>query len=707
MIFCLHHFTRSVRREHHRPTDEGDDVQMSTVTTTPRSVATHRRAWTTTRSNVVVHRDSSRRRGRAFATGARRRAAATTVVVRAGADDGNADGDGGAMGSADAPSTSSSKFANAAKVFGESAAAMARDDEDDEDVVDQLVERKSLLANEEAEAEARERAMVNMSRMAASARGGDVMGKIPSDILPLLLRLPSAEGDVEALRRSAEGVEAWKDALSRGLLPDVDVMWPEDDTFREALIEALGDLDMARFTRRFPPVLDTLMKNILDILYIYEQERVDEGEPEMPPNDPQDAQSGNEGEGQGESQGDGGGERSEEEGDGESSQMKGQGGAGGEDGDDNVDEFDMTVDGDPDSAAQEAAERAKEKNKETVSKLMEEFKEQWEPAVDKLDKAAKAFEGLDLEDLADGPEGFDLTRGLWQQTGWKELDSLRKKLQDLRELRDMVRSLGRGSGRGPLRRAPRQRERQNFPMGLVRSPMEPEQTSGLCRSDDLSRMMPSEMVLLASKSPQARLLHFARRAERTLLSYERVGWAEEPAVTVEGFETRPAAESGPIIVCLDTSGSMMGARETVAKAMVLECMRQSRSQQRACYLYSFSGPGDCQELELKLNSSGLYGLLEFLTGSFHGGTDVDEPFNRALARLNEAEWSNADILLVTDGEIAPPEQSIIDSLNLAKEELGLKVHGLLVGEAGNAEVVETICTHVHTFKSWSAVGGKP
>jgi hypothetical protein len=39
---------------------------------------------------------------------------------------------------------------------------------------------------------------------------------------------------------------------------------------------ALGDLDMARFTRQFPPVLDTLMKNILDILYVYEQQRVDE-----------------------------------------------------------------------------------------------------------------------------------------------------------------------------------------------------------------------------------------------------------------------------------------------------------------------------------------------------------------------------------------------------------------------------------------------
>jgi len=582
------------------------------------------------------------------------------------------------------------------------------DDDDDAVAARALVERRSLLESDDAEADARRRALANARAIAATADGGDVMRDVDADVLPLLLRLRSAGASAEGLRRGAAGVRAWRDALARGLLPDASLEWPEDETFRTALIEALGDLDMARFTRRFPPVLDTLMKNVLDILYVYERDREDEdATPELPPTEPRDSETANDGEGEGDARGSGAGESDEEEGEGEAqSQAGGRGGAGEEtDGSDNVDEFDVGMDGD--DGANEAMERAKEKNKEIVSRLMEEFKEQWEPAMDKLDKAAKAFEGLDLDDLADGPEGFDLTRGLWQQTGWKELDSLRKKLQDLKELRDMVRSLGRGSGRGPLRRAPRQRERQGFPIGLVRSPMEPEQTSGLCRSDDLSRMMPSEMVLLASSLPQARLLHFARRAERTLLSYERVGWSEEPAVTVEGFETRPAAECGPIIVCLDTSGSMMGARETVAKAMVLECMRQSRSQQRACYLYSFSGPGDCQELELKLNAAGLYGLLEFLSGSFHGGTDVDEPFNRALARLNEAEWSNADILLVTDGEIKPPDETLIANLNEAKEEMGLKVHGLLVGDAGNAEVVESICTHVHAFKSWTAVGGKP
>lgn len=47
-----------------------------------------------------------------------------------------------------------------------------------------------------------------------------------------------------------------------------------------------------------------------------------------------------------------------------------------------------------------------------------------------------------------------------------------------------------------------------------------------------------------------------RRAERQLMSYERTGWVEdEPARLTGRLEVRPAAELGPIIVCLDTSGA--------------------------------------------------------------------------------------------------------------------------------------------------------
>lgn len=243
------------------------------------------------------------------------------------------------------------------------------------------------------------------------------------------------------------------------------------------------------------------------------------------------------------------GEQSE---DGEDGSSPGGGGGerGGDDGSETaMDDIEMVMeggeeeDGEAEAARQAAKQAARERNKEIVEKLMEDFRDQWEPAVDKLDKAAKAFEGLDLADLAEGPEGFDVTKGLWQQTGWLELDSLRKKLENLRELRDLVRSLGRGAGRGPLRRAPRQRDRRGMPIGLTRSPLEPEETNGLCRSDDISRMLPSEMALIANGGRPARLLHFARRVERTLLSYERVGWAEVGGLAGGGEGVAPLCKS--------------------------------------------------------------------------------------------------------------------------------------------------------------------
>ena len=35
---------------------------------------------------------------------------------------------------------------------------------------------------------------------------------------------------------------------------------------------------------------------------------------------------------------------------------------------------------------------------------------------------------------------------------------------------------------------------------------------------------------------------------------------------------------------------MRGARETVAKALALECMRAAKAQERGCYVFAFAGP---------------------------------------------------------------------------------------------------------------------
>lgn len=92
--------------------------------------------------------------------------------------------------------------------------------------------------------------------------------------------------------------------------------------------------------------------------------------------------------------------------------------------------------------------------------------------------------------------------------------------------------------------------------------------------------------------------------------------------------------------------------------------------------------------------------------SFQGGTDVDKPLELSLERLGKEEWEQADILMVTDGEISPPKPETLTRLHRAHDDLGLEVHGLIVAPQVTP-AMEELCTHVHVFKSWSTVGGAP
>lgn len=232
--------------------------------------------------------------------------------------------------------------------------------------------------------------------------------------------------------------------------------------------------------------------------------------------------------------------------------------------------------------------------------------QQWGPPLETLSRAGKAFEGFEglLGGGAGGAAGFDLGSGMWRRKGWGEMDSMRSKLEHLKELRDLVHSLGRGGGWGPLRRAPVQHLDERGRPGLLRTTLEAQETRGLCRSDDISRLLPSEAAMLArGRTVRAsKLLFFAKLAEKALQTYERDGWGEFDTriPDPDRREVRPTADRGPILLCVDTSGSMRGPREVVAKALALECMRASKVQERGCFVFAFAGPAEVAELELAM-----------------------------------------------------------------------------------------------------------
>jgi len=94
-----------------------------------------------------------------------------------------------------------------------------------------------------------------------------------------------------------------------------------------------------------------------------------------------------------------------------------------------------------------------------------------------------------------------------------------------------------------------------------------------------------------------------------------------------------------------TYSPQLNAEHTVLmQAVALEAMRGAHRQQRACYLYAFSGPQDVKELELKVDTGSLLELLNFMKYSFGGGTDVDRPLELSLDRLEQRDWSQVNTL---------------------------------------------------------------
>ena len=360
----------------------------------------------------------------------------------------------------------------------------------------------------------------------------------------------------------------------------------------------------------------------------------------------------------------------------------------------------------------------------------------WEPAVAALTKAASTFSFVDLL-LGSKSETFDVhnQKSVWHRKGWHKVDGFRQNLERSKPLRDLVRSLGRGAGWGPLRRSPVQAlDMSHGRDGLLRSILEQQETRGLCRSDDLARMLPSEACMLAKgrTQPVAKRLFFAKFVQQSLLSYERDGWHSQPTRVPNPLirEVRPTADRGPILLCIDTSGSMRGVREEVAKALVLECMRAAKEQERGCFVYCFSGPTDVRELELSVDAEGsIDRLLNFLEKVFNGGSDLNEPLKRCMDKLHQAEWSNSDVLIVSDGELRCPAEALMKQLAGAKDKWNLRVHGVVLPasqvirakrreetnqaeEEADISVLRTLCTNptrggkedvcVHVFRDWQA-----
>ena len=347
-----------------------------------------------------------------------------------------------------------------------------------------------------------------------------------------------------------------------------------------------------------------------------------------------------------------------------------------------------------------------DKDKPSFESVKEHFNEKWDELLykkqtkwelEQIEAERKKFcEELykridELKKLQEALEPFTnelgrlwcMSKGNWQRVNFdilKKYAELLKKDRSLQELAEML---------GKMRQAEKEYEEEQFANIRLKPEWKAEHASkedliGIQESDDLSSMLPSETAFLADETLQTVFLK--KFAEKKLQTFEYQ--SKMLSYREEEFQDKRQKEkeekNGPFIICVDTSGSMHGTPETVAKTLSLAILKIAIKDNRKCYLISYSDSFKTMELH-NLNNS-LNNLLDFLSMSFLGGNNEPLAMKEVLRILQTENYKKADVLWVSDFVTIPFDNLTLSEIEKAKQNK-TKFHSLTIGQSGNPSII--------------------
>lgn len=306
---------------------------------------------------------------------------------------------------------------------------------------------------------------------------------------------------------------------------------------------------------------------------------------------------------------------------------------------------------------------------------------------EKIEKFKKIFERLKSFTKNFG-RLWDLAQGELNDNGFDILEKYAELLQDDEGLTALAEMIGR-----------HHEEEQEFHKEsrakiVVETVYNPEpaykgEIAGLRLSDSLLDALPSELALY--NNPSTRQIFKMKYAQKQLLSYSYTRNIEykkthEELEEVEVGET--IEHKGPMIICVDTSGSMHGTPERVAKTVAFALAQKSLEEERGCYLISFSTGIETMDLSSFNSIDGITNLVKFLRMSFNGGTDANPALNHSVKLLEEKEWKNADVLMISDFVMGTLDSELEEKIK-AQQKKKCRFFSLAVTSGGNNAVIST------------------
>ncbi|EDM26155.1 hypothetical protein LNTAR_16448 [Lentisphaera araneosa HTCC2155] len=295
---------------------------------------------------------------------------------------------------------------------------------------------------------------------------------------------------------------------------------------------------------------------------------------------------------------------------------------------------------------------------ERLDNLQNETQQEMNDWMDNLNDIADELEKLDLdpEDVFDFASGAGAGGDGPSELSIQNLETLKKWLGTLKKdpgIKDLCKLLGK------LKQAKLNKiKRSRTTSSSVSSSNSCEEISGIKFSKELEHLLPSELALLTD--PETEIIFDLKYAESRLMGFDMSGIQ---TVSKKEEIEMPDEEQGPMIIAVDTSGSMYGAPETTAKAITLYMAKTSMKENRNCYVIEFSTKIKTIDLA---GSNRLSALMKFLEMSFNGGTDVEPAIEHGTEVMNQEGYRNADMLVVSDFILNDLEPPLVDKIQQAK-----------------------------------------
>lgn len=157
--------------------------------------------------------------------------------------------------------------------------------------------------------------------------------------------------------------------------------------------------------------------------------------------------------------------------------------------------------------------------------------------------------------------------------------------------------------------------------------------SGISLGNNLLKTIPQEWSYFTKKATKK--LFLLKYSQKKLLQFD---------------ESKKELNLGPLVVCLDISGSTRGQIEIWTKATALVLLNIARKQKRDFHLICFNGAIVSETTFLHQDKLALNNLIPVLGEEAGGGTNWMAPLTRSNEFIKSSpKFKTADIILITDG----------------------------------------------------------